>query len=415
MRKIPLSILIFYASILASFSQAPAQNDSSQYEERKLKVEEVNFVSGYYQQDGNHSAVTGGIGTEKLTDIANTIDLKLSKVDSLGNKHTLSFEMGVDTYTSASSDMIDPKGRYSEDSSNEYSLTGPSHQDTRIYPSLSYSSENKKTGITLGAGASYSHEYDYISRGLNATFIKSSKDNNREFGVKLFAYFDLWTAILPVELRPPGYGSGSKRDGQSVPVDPRNSYQASFSYSFVINQRMQMALLFDPAYMKGQLTTLYQRVYFNDNSERVEKLPNTRLKIPIGIRFNYFAGDRFVIRSFYRFYHDDWGNTAHTVNIEVPYKVSPFFSLIPFYRYSVQSGIDYFAPKYGHTANDNYYTSDYDLSPFNSQFIGLGIRLSPPKGILGAKVWNSLELRYGHYIRSTDLVSNQVTLALKFK
>jgi hypothetical protein len=33
---------------------------------RTLKLDEINIVSAYYAQDGNHSAVTGGIGTEKL-------------------------------------------------------------------------------------------------------------------------------------------------------------------------------------------------------------------------------------------------------------------------------------------------------------------------------------------------------------
>jgi hypothetical protein len=167
--------------------------------------------------------------------------------------------------------------------------------------------------------------------------------------------------------------------------------------------------------MQGQLTTLYQRVYFNDNSEQVEKLPDTRLKIPVAIRLSYFPADRFIIRAYYRFYHDDWGNTAHTANIEVPVKVSPFFSLSPFYRFSKQTGIDYFAPYKEHNINEAFYTSDYDLSPFSSHFIGMGIHIAPPKGIFGIQDWNALELRYGHYIRSTDLVSNSVTLALKFK
>jgi hypothetical protein len=414
MRKIPLIIAMFYASILCSFGQGTAANDSANYKERNLKVDEVNFVSGYYQQDGDHSAVTGGIGTEKLTDIAGTIDLKLSQLNLKGNKHTLFFEMGADTYTSASSDKIDPNPQYSRDSSS-FSLSGPSRKDNRIYPSLSYTTENTKKGITLGAGVSYSHEYDYQSRGVNLSFIKSSKDNNRELGVKLFAYFDEWTVIYPYELRPPDYGTGSHRDPLPVDVKPRNSFQTSFTLSQVINERMQLVLLFDPAYMQGQLTTLYQRVYFNDNSERVEKLPDTRFKIPVAIRLSYFPADWFIIRAYYRFYHDDWGNNAHTVNIEVPVKISPFFSLSPFYRYSKQTGIDYFAAYKEHGINEAFYTSDYDLSPFSSQFVGMGIHIAPPKGIFGIQNWNSLELRYGHYIRSTDLASNSVTLALKFK
>ena len=411
MKRIPLVIISLYAKILTSFAQVPVpvrmtdsiptgdqkdsiqNNDSSQYKERKLKIDEVNFVSGYYQQTGNHSGVTGGIGTEQLTDFANTIDLKLSKLSPLGNKQSLNFEVGVDTYTSASSDSIAP-------------LSGPSRQDTRIYPSVSYSSENTKKGITVGAGISYSHEFDYESRGVNVSFIKSSKDNNREFGVHLFAYLDSWQIIYPFELRSPDMPEGSL---------PRNSYQASLTFSQVLNKRMQVALLFDPAYQQGQLTTLYQRVYFNDNSERVEKLPDTRLKLPVGIRINYFMGDRYIIRAYYRFYNDDWGNTAHTANLEIPVKLTPFLSLSPFYRYSVQSGIHYFAPYKEHNLSEAFYTSDYDLSPFNSQLIGMGLRLAPPNGVFGVKSCNSLELRFGHYIRSTDLVANSISLALKFK
>ena len=67
MRKFSLSILACFFQILSVFSQS----DSSAYKEKKLRIDEVNFVSGYYTQDGNNSAVTGGIGTEKLTDFAN--------------------------------------------------------------------------------------------------------------------------------------------------------------------------------------------------------------------------------------------------------------------------------------------------------------------------------------------------------
>ena len=43
----------------------------TQVKARKLKEIDANFLSGYYHQDGNNSAVTGGIGTEKLTDFSN--------------------------------------------------------------------------------------------------------------------------------------------------------------------------------------------------------------------------------------------------------------------------------------------------------------------------------------------------------
>ena len=58
---------------LLGLLQLSAQNtpkDSSAYKNTKLKIEEINLVSSFYQQDGNNSSVTGGIGTEKLTDIS---------------------------------------------------------------------------------------------------------------------------------------------------------------------------------------------------------------------------------------------------------------------------------------------------------------------------------------------------------
>ena len=33
---------------------------------RPLEEKEVNILFDYYQQDGNHAPVTGGLGTEKL-------------------------------------------------------------------------------------------------------------------------------------------------------------------------------------------------------------------------------------------------------------------------------------------------------------------------------------------------------------
>ncbi len=71
----------------------------------------------------------------------------------------------------------------------------------------------------------------------------------------------------------------------------------------------------EPSYQEGLLSTPYHRVYFTDGTLKVEKLPGTRAKLPIGLRASYFLGDRFIIRSFYRYYQDNWGMKAHTVSL----------------------------------------------------------------------------------------------------
>jgi hypothetical protein len=392
MRKISLALLALFFQVLSAFSQT----DSSAYKQRKLKIDEVNFVSGYYMQDGNNSAVTGGIGTEKLTDFANTIELKLVKPGKGDKVNNLSFEMGIDHYTSASSDKIDPN-----------TVSSASHADTRLYPTLAYNLDSKPKGLIVGGALSFSTEFDYKSYGLGLNIAKISKDKNREIALKLQSYFDTWTVILPVELR----AGGEKTDG----TQPRNSNSLSLSFSQVINTRLQLALLADYIHQQGLLATRYQRVYFADKSERVENLPDKRTKLPFGIRASYFMGDRFILRAYYRYYMDDWGIKAHTANIELPIKLSPFVSVSPFYRYYTQTAADYFAPYGAHTIAENFYSSDYDLSAFSSQFFGTGLRLMPAKGVFRIAHFTMLELRYGHYARSTGLHSDIITLNAKFK
>ncbi len=400
MRKIPLALLACIFQIVSSHGQT--SSDSASYKPKKLRIEEVNLISGYYVQDGNNSAVTGGIGTEKLTDFANTLDVVLLKSDKHGRQYTWTAEMGIDHYSSASSDKIDP-----------HTVSSASSADTRKYPSLSFARRDNK-GNTLGLAASYSSEFDYTSYGLGLRYARTSKDDNREFSIQLQSYFDTWNVIYPVELRPPN-GAYSGQDEHPQIFKPRDSYSASLSYSHVINKRLQVALLLDLISQTGLLATDYQRVYFIDHSVGIEHLPGTRFKIPIGVRANYFLGDRVVLRLYLRYYQDDWSIRAYTTNIESPIKLNAFISVSPFYRFYVQSAAPYFSAYGTHSVSETYYTSDYDLSAFSSHFLGTGIRFAPEHGVFKIKHWSSLELRYGHYIRSTGLYSDILTLSAAFK
>jgi len=391
MIRIPLTIIGLYISLVSAFAQS---YDTAQYQPRKLKIDEVNFVSSYYKQDGNNAAVTGGIGSEKLTDFATTIDVQMSRVDRKHRLNSYSFELGIDTYTSASSDQVDPS-----------TISSASSGDQRIYPSLSWNRANEQKRTTIGASLSLSSEYDYLSIGAGVNVFKDSRDKSRQVGMRLQTYQDFVSMIYPIE----------QRDGKSGGTESRNTYSATASYSQIINTRLQVLFLLDLAYQKGFLSLPFNRVYFDDNSVSIEKLPGSRLKYPASVRLNYFLGDRIILRTFYRYYADDWGLKAHTAEIETPIKITPFVSISPFYRYYSQSAVDYFAAYEEHDKQENFYTSDYDLSKFNSHFAGAGLRIISPNGILGINKLNMVELRYGHYSRETGLVSNIMSLNVKFK
>lgn len=397
--------------------------DDTGYNARKLKLDEVDLVSSYYKQDGNHSAITGGIGTEKVTDISNGLDLHFIWLGNNLNKNSLNVGFGFDHHTSASSAYVTTTGLGKPDG-------------TRIYPSLDWTVENAKTGHSFGLGTYYSNEYNYKSFGADIHFALKTPDKNGEFSAKLQAYWDQVTLIYPSEFiqsitpAPTGAtyittasgntvlssgGSGGKTQKVSLPTSPRNTYTAAFSYSQIINSRLQLMILGDVVKQTGYLSLPFHRVYFTNQKDTIEKLPASRFKLPLGLRLNYFAGDNIIIRSYYRYFKDDWGIDAHTANLEIAYKVSPFFSISPYYRYYTQSASKYFAPYAVHAATDAYYTSNYEYAKFQANFYGVGFRIVPPTGVLGIQNFHELELRYGHYTQTTGLSSDVVSVSLGFK
>jgi hypothetical protein len=391
----------FLAFILSNQVKAQeTQTDTTAYKKQKLKIEEVNFISSYYSQDGNNSAVTGGLGTEKLTDVATTLDIKVSRYNKKLNKQTFGFELGVDSYSSASSDKIDPS-----------TVTSASYQDVRVYPSINYTVQNEEKRQIFSTGISASAEFDYFSLGGNIGFTKFSKNKNRELSLKAMAFFDTWKVILPIELRnnpDPNYKQGDTK--------PRTSYNLGLTLSQIVNKNFQLAFLVDAGYQEGLLATKFNRVYFDNSSVKSENLPDTRFKLPIGMRTSYFLGDNIILRGFYRYYFDNWDIKSHTISLEPTIKLSAFSSISIPYRFYTQNDAKYFKPIFQHQTAEEFFTSDYDLSAFSSNMIGLGYKITDSnKGLFHAKHFNSLELRYGYYHRNNGLASHILTLAMKFK
>lgn len=441
MKKICLTVVGMYIMLLHAFSQVTRKEptgfllqDSSSYTSKKLKLDEVNLVSSYYNQTADKSSVMGGRTDSKgigdVTDLASGLDVNFIGWDGKGRKNTLTGGIGFDYHTAASQAFVDSNGR-------------ARNYGSRLYPTLDWTIENEKKGTGFGLGAYYSAENNYYhSIGLNTSFSKKTK-NNGEFSAKLTGYFDNIKMILPSEFVPVdsiksvgstptdsivyitsasgrteaiSYGTGqvvSRGSKPVVPTKPRDTYTATFSFSQVINARMQASITTDLVYQSGYLGLPFHRVYFNTGKDTVENLPSQRVKFPIGIRVNYFLGDNIILRAYYRFYIDNWGLTSHTASLEVPIKITPFFSISPFYRYYVQTAVNYFAPYAQHSEQDTYYTSNYALAAFSSQTVGAGIRIAPPGGILGSL--NMMEIRYAHYTQTTNLVADVISLNLKFK
>ncbi len=82
-----------------------AQNDSIfTYKKKVLEAIEVDLLIGYYEQEGVHASVTGGIGNEDLQNTAPTVVIRIP----LNVDDVLTVDAGLSAYTSASSSNGNP-------------------------------------------------------------------------------------------------------------------------------------------------------------------------------------------------------------------------------------------------------------------------------------------------------------------
>ena len=366
-------------------------------EEREI---DINFLFNYYDQEGKHSAVTGGQGTEELSDRAMKIVVNVP-LDSIS---TLNFGTHLNVYTSASTDLIDSN------------VSSASRHDLRNQFDVGYTREipgkKQKYGLNFGG----STESDYISIYGGGNWSKNFNNNNRQVGLSFQAFFDTWLLIFPEELR-------NTQATEFIETNRRKSFNLSITLAQVLNKKLQVAVFSDLVYQTGLLSTPFHRVYFNvADSLRIEKLPSRRFKFPVGVRLNYFSTDHLILRFYYRFYHDNFGINAHTLSLETPFKVNSFFSIYPFYRYHKQTSSRYFKPFKTHSLQQTYYTSDFDLSGFDSHKVGLGLHFAPIWGIGRFKLFSktkitrfkSIDLRYAWYSRSDGLSASVISGGFAF-
>jgi len=495
MKKLVLTNLLALSAIISTLAQS--QDSTLTYKKHVLENTEVDMLMSLYSQDGDHSAVGGGVGTENLQDITPTIVVSVP----LNADDVLTIDAGISAYTSASSSNINPfngntgasssslstksgasssvpggrtgtSGNNDDDNNTSSQLgtpwlasSGASRSDVLVSGHVSYSHSSDDRNFVWGSNVSLSNEYDYTSFGFGGNVSRLFNDKNTEIGLKGMVYLDKWRPIYPTELHEyDSYGSNFLSSGYFNGIDvidqsgnvttsylpsdftaitnrSRNSYSGSFFLSQVFTKRLQGAVFLDVVRQEGLLSTPYHRIYFADKAnyyigdasyisnyttpqnqgvyqlaDDIERLPSSRLKLPIGARLNYYLNETFVFRAYYRYYTDDWGLKAHTANIDLPIRFSQRFSITPSYRFYTQNAVKYYAPYETHLSTEQYYTSDPDLAKFISNQYSVALNYNDLfNGFhIGNLHLKSANLKFSHYDRSDGLKANIVSMGFKF-
>lgn len=477
-----IKILSLFILITATaFSQGKSKEPV--FKKRVLESTEVDFLASYYNQDGSRSAVSGGIGSEKLTDVASNIVVAMP----LNDDDVLTIDLGISAYSSASSSNINPfnstgaSGAGGDDDDRiaggqKASATGPygtpwqassgaSKSDQLVSVVANYSHSSDSRNFIWNTDVSFSNEYDYTSVGFGGGIASLFNEKNTELSLKVNAYLDQWRPIYPTELHEYSkYGSNFLTQGyfsgvsvldqngvstanylpsafQTVNAVNRNSFSASVGFSQVLTKKLQVSVFFDVLQQQGLLSSPYHRIYFADKAnfyigqpeyisnyestsnagvyklaDDIERLPDSRFKLPVGARLNYYINERFIVRTYYRFYSDNWDIQSHTASFELPVKLSDKFTVFPMYRYYTQTASKYYAPYETHLSTEKFYTSDADLATFDANQYGFGVNYTDI--FTAGKIWKfglkNIDFRFNHYKRSDNLNANIATIAFKF-
>jgi hypothetical protein len=303
MKKILIAIVV-----LINFTAfAQEKETATTFKKRVLENTEVDFLLSYYNQDGTHSPVNGGIGSEKLTDVASNIVIAVP----INDDDVLTFDVGISTYTSASSSNINPfnsnksststssgasgKTTSTTVSSAPYGTpwqasSGASKSDQLASVSANYSHSSDNRNNLWNADIAVSNEFDYTSFGFGGGYTKLFNEKNTEISLKANAYLDQWRPIYPTELHEYAtYGANFQNQGYLTGVtimdrygnkstnylpsaftpytnSNRNSYSASISFSQIMTKKIQLSIFMDLLKQEGLLATPYQRVYFADKA-----------------------------------------------------------------------------------------------------------------------------------------------------
>ncbi len=204
---------------------------------------------------------------------------------------------------------------------------------------------------------SYSRENDYLARSVG-------------FG-------DAWTMLQ---------GRGTLHFGISVASDvvepvtnhlklPKRSNGYSLGWTWVLGERDLLDVSASLMRDSGYLDDPYKVVPIGspaDGTTVPEHRPDARSRYALVARYGHHTGEDAAIKTTYRFYTDDWGIRAHTLELAYDQRFGDGWLFSPSVRLYIQSKASFYGSLF--VAPQEYMSADYRLSPFSS--IQGGITLS---------------------------------------
>lgn len=255
---------------------------------------------------------------------------------SFAEKFSLYGKYHQDSITGASPDVLAGASRYSEDR-DEYSIGGTYlHDNTLMGLFYTYSDEPDYEANTAGFSISHDMFGDLTTIGLGFT--------------------SSWDTIERVDA--PDFEEKLRR------------YQYRLSLSQVITKTFTTSLSYEATVEDGYLNNPYRFVIIANVPQGLgsEVYPGTRTGQAAAIRATKYWNFRGATSFGYRYFHDTWDITAHTVDFNYAQYLGSRWLADLYLRYYTQDAADFYSNNFA-TAQ-NYMARDKELSSFDSYSIG---------------------------------------------
>lgn len=360
---------------------------------------DTDFLTSYYDQDGDHSPVTGGIGSEKL-EVVSPVVVLAWRIDE---RLTLNADIGVDQISSASIGNIQM----------EIGSASIPASDTRTFATFRASRKfgRQALGLTLGTAK----EYDYKSLSYGLDWAVELNGANTTLAASARRYDDS-IELIGID----GYGSQGIGMPRTEGWGDRTTTDLVVTLSQTLGRRTAGALELFLSDQAGVLSTPYHEVLlvsssplFPNGKPVAERLPDSRTRKALGARLNHAFTDGIVQRVAYRYYTDDWGIDAQTIDLETHFRLPTGREMwvYPILRFHTQDGSDYFGLPLTFTGAEDYYTSDRDLSEIDTDKFGVGWSVfTLPNESLMLRI-DRFEVRGSYYERDDGLTGFTTSFA----
>ena len=277
---------------------------------------------------------------------------------------TFDLLLGYDTISGAS-----PTGGYPTlDTTTSASGTTTSSGN---FPQVSYKDSRKAGTVTYAhkfgsnlpsIDVSYSKENDYLARGAGLADAITLFGGRGTLHLAVSASRDVVTPVTTL-----------------VPND-KSSDGFAAGWTWIIGERDLFDVSASVTKLRGYLDDPYKIVPVGAGTV-AEHRPDSRARYATLFKYGHFfdvAGG--ALKGTYRFYGDDWGIRAHTVELFYDQHVSDSWIVSPQVRLYTQNGASFYASSFA--APLTYMSADYRLSPFDSYLFGLSAGYTIKPGLV---------------------------------